>query len=164
MKLGYRTKPGSPKEHWTRVKALSRRLAEGWADEYDTLKPIADLFRNLQDDIYVFIQNPVKWDGPEPNDDEKQLVFDRLAQAISLRALELATRRLRLNHVGQWQDAYNRRGAGSTYQRAAIIKDDIYERAAPVPDIAPSPDRNQFLHEVISLVDEAAAEVEVKLR
>jgi len=164
LKLGYRTKPGSSKEHWTRVKALSRRLAEGWADEYDTLRPVADLFRNLQGDIYVFIQNPVQWDGPEPDDDEKQQVFDRFAQAISSRALELATRRLRGEHVGQWQEAYNRRGTGSTFQRAAIIKDDIYERAAPVPDVAPSPDRNQFLHEVISLVDEAAREVDVKLR
>jgi energy-coupling factor transporter ATP-binding protein EcfA2 len=164
VKLGYRTKPGSSKEHWARVKALSRRIAEGWADEYDTLRPIADLFRNLQDDIYVFIQNPVKWDGPEPDDDEKQQIFDRFAQAISLRALELATRTLREDHVGQWREAYNRRGTGSTYQRAAIIKDDIYERAAPVPDVAPSPDRNQFLHEVISMVDNAAAEVDVKLR
>lgn len=33
---------------WTRVKALTRRLAEGWDDEYDTLKPVADLRFELQ--------------------------------------------------------------------------------------------------------------------
>lgn len=41
--LGLDFNPTAPKEHWTRVKALSRRLAEGWADEYDNLKPVADL-------------------------------------------------------------------------------------------------------------------------
>ena len=86
-----------------RVKALTRRLAEGWADEYDTLRPVADLFRSLQDDIYVFIQNPLKWDGPEPDDEEKQQIFDRF---------DLATRRIRREHVPEWQDAYNRRGFG----------------------------------------------------
>jgi hypothetical protein len=55
-----------PKEHWIRVKALSGRLAIGSADECDTLKPVADLHRNLHNDIYVFLQNPVKWDGQEP--------------------------------------------------------------------------------------------------
>lgn len=164
VRLGYKVKPGSPKDHWTRVKALTRRLAEGWADEYDTLRPIADLFRNLQDDIYVFIQNPLKWDGLEPQDEHKQDVFDRFAQSISKKTLDLATRRLRDEHVPQWQEAYARRGTGSTFLRAAIIKDDIYERAAPIPDVAPSPDRNRFLHDVIALVDEAAKEAAVKLR
>ncbi len=164
VRLGYKVKPGSPKEHWTRVKALTRRLAEGWADEYDTLRPIADLFRNLQDDIYVFIQSPLKWDGREPQDEQKQDLFDRFAQSISKKALDLATRRLRDEHVPQWQEAYARRGTGSTFVRAAIIKDDIYERAAPIPDVAPSPDRNQFLHNVIALVDEAAREAAVTLQ
>jgi hypothetical protein len=154
---------GSSKEHWTRVKALTRRLAEGWADEYDTLRPVADLFRSLQDDIYIFIQNPVKWESREPQDDEKQQIFDSFAQAISSRVLELAARRLRQEHVPEWQDAYNRRGTGSTYQRAAIIRGDIYNRAAPVPDVTPTPERNQFLREVIALVDEAAQEVSLKL-
>ncbi|HEV8315167.1 MAG TPA: hypothetical protein VGQ23_19060 [Burkholderiaceae bacterium] len=36
------------KEHSMRVKALSRRLATGIADEYDSLKPVADVKRQLQ--------------------------------------------------------------------------------------------------------------------
>jgi energy-coupling factor transporter ATP-binding protein EcfA2 len=163
VRLGYSVRPGASKEHWTRVKALTRRLAEGWGDEYGTLRPVADLFRSLQDNIYVFIQNPIKWEGPEPQDEEKQAVFDGFAQAISEKALDLATRRLREDRVSQWLEAYTLRGAGSTYQRAAIIKDEIYERAAPIPDSAPSPDRNQFLHEVIAIVDEAAKRASVKL-
>ena len=163
FKLGLRSKPGVSKEHWTRVKALTRRLALGWTDEYDTLKPVADLHRNLQNDIYVFIQSPLRWDGPAPDDDEKQRVFDHLAEAISSRALELVTRRLRLERTEEWQGAYNCRGRGSSFSRATIIETDIYDRAAPVPDVAPSLDRNAFLHEVIAAVDEAAATLEVQL-
>jgi energy-coupling factor transporter ATP-binding protein EcfA2 len=163
FKLGLRWKPGVSKEHWTRVKALTRRLALGWADEYDTLKPVADLHRNIQNDIYVFIQSPVKWDGPEPDDDEKQQIFDHLAEAISSRALELVARRIRQERTEEWQEAYNCRGRGSSYSRATIIDTQIYDRAAPVPDVAPSLDRNAFLHEVIALVDAAAATLDVAL-
>ena len=163
FRLGLRSKPGVPKEHWARVKALSRRLALGWADEYDTLKPVADLHRNLQNDIYVFIQSPMKWDGPEPDDDEKQSVFDRMAEAVSSRSLQLVTRRIRQERAEEWQQAYNCRGYGSSFSRASIIDNDIYDRAAPIPDVAPSPDRNAFLHEVIAAVDEAAAALEVQL-
>jgi energy-coupling factor transporter ATP-binding protein EcfA2 len=163
VRLGLRSKPGFPKEHWTRVKALSRRLALGWSDEYDTLKPVADLHRNLQNDIYVFIQSPMKWDGPEPDDDEKQSTFDRLAEGISSRSLQLVTRRIRQERTEEWQLAYNCKGLGSTFSRAEIIDNDIYDRAAPIPDVAPSPDRNAFLHEVIAAVDEAAGVLDVQL-
>ena len=66
-RLGLEFKPGFTKEHWTRVKALSRRLGTGMADEYDTLKPVADLRKELQERIYVFVQNPLRWEGPEPD-------------------------------------------------------------------------------------------------
>jgi hypothetical protein len=42
-------------------------------------------------------------------------------------------------------------------------EDSIYDRAAPIPDVAPSPDRNAFLHEVIATVDETARVLEVQL-
>ena len=42
--------------------------------------------------------------------------------------------------------------------RARIIGDEIYEPAAPVPDVTPSPDRNQFLRQVITEVENAADE------
>src|SRR5207249_4503079 len=57
-RLGKAVKPAVSKEHWTRVKALTRRLAEGWSDEYDTLKPVADLHLLLQQEIYKSIQSP----------------------------------------------------------------------------------------------------------
>ena len=164
-RLGYGTKQGLSKAHWATVKALTRRLAEGWADHYGSLMPIADLHGNLLTDIFVFVQSPLRWSGgPEPNDDGKQSVFQQFAAAINNRALTLVARRLRHDRAGEWQGAYNRSGRGSTFERAAIIKNDIYQKAAPVPDVAPSPDRNEFLHEVLSMVQDAAQTLEIELR
>jgi hypothetical protein len=101
---------GVGKEHWTRVKALSRRLATGMADYYDSLQPVADLRKELQDRIYVFVQNPVKWRGKEPSDDQNQVIFDTFADA-----------------------SYDKRATGSSYVRADIIGTQILGPAAPIP-------------------------------
>ena len=90
-RLGLEFKPGFAREHWTRVKALSRRLATGMKDEYDTLRPIADLRKELVERIYVFVQQPLRWEGPAPSDDQKQASFDAFADDLSLRLLELCT-------------------------------------------------------------------------
>lgn len=163
--LGIKLKPGISKEHWTRIKALTRRLATpGWADEYDTLKPVADLRQQLQTRIYVALQNPLTWEGGEPSDDEKQQIFDDLADRISKKLVDLSTRRMRLERVAEWQSAYSKQGRGSTFARATAIAEDIYDRAAPVPDIIPSPERNKFLHEVMDVVQIVADEVGALLK
>lgn len=161
-RLGLESRPGFAKEHWTRVKALCRRLAMGWADEYDTLRPIADLRKELVERTYVAVQNPLRWEGegeePAPTDEQKQDRFDAFADNLGQRLLELCTRRVRGEHTAQWQDAYAQRGTGSTFVRAGIIADDIYRPAAPIPDVTASPDRNQFLNEIVSAVEQAADE------
>ena len=157
-RLGLEIRPGFAKEHWTRVKALSRRLAEGWRDEYHTLRPIADLRMELQERIYVFVQKPLRWEGYEPEDDQKQACFDSFADNLGRRLLEVCTRRVWHDRAAQWQDAYFKHGTGSTFVRARIIGDEIYEPAAPVPDVTPSPDRNQFLRDVTNEVEKAADE------
>jgi hypothetical protein len=163
-RLGLKFKAGVGKEHWSRIKALNRRLAELGRDEYDTLKPVADLHQQLQKRIYVLIQNPVEWSGEDPSDDEKQVIFDALADEVSRRLVELASRRVWKQRLTEWQGAYRLKGSGSTFDRAAIIARDIYERAAPVPDVTPSPDRNEFLREVAEAVEKAATELGVGLR
>ncbi len=155
-RLGLEYNPGVGKEHWTRVKALSRRLATGMADHYDTLQPVADLRKELQDRIYVFVQNPLKWSGSEPEDDEKQVAFDTLADNIARRMLTLASQRVWKEKGDEWQVAYDKHGRGSTFERADIIGRQIFDPAAPIPDVTPSIDRNRFLRDVVKEVDEAA--------
>jgi hypothetical protein len=147
-RLGLSVKVGLDKEHWTRVKALSRRLATGIADEYDTLRPVADLKQQLQQRLYVLLQNPVEWKGPEPSDDDKQHIYDSIAEDLSRRLIDLASRRVRTERQGEWRTAFDEAGTGSTFRRARLIAEGIYERAAPVPDVTPSPDRNAFLEDV----------------
>jgi energy-coupling factor transporter ATP-binding protein EcfA2 len=160
-RLGLDYKPGVGKEHWKRIWALSRRLSTpGLGDEYDNLKPVADLRKQLQDRLYVLLQNPLRWDPAEPTDDAlKQQVFDGLANALSAKTLDLATRRVRAERMLEWQSAFNQSGRGSSYERASIIGKRIYERAAPIPDVTPSPDRNSFLHEVAEVVKSVCEEV-----
>ena len=162
-RLGLEFKPGFAKEHWTRVKALSRRLGTGLADEYDTLRPVADLRKELVERIYVFVQNPLRWEGREPTEDQKQDTFDAFADNLGRRLLEVCTRRVWNERAVRWQDAYYKRGTGSTFERARIIGDQIYEPAAPVPDATPSPDRNQFLREIVAAVEQAADETNAVL-
>jgi len=164
-RLGLAYKPGVGKEHWKRIWALSRRLSTpGLGDEYDNLKPVADLRKQLQDRLYVLLQNPLRWDPAEPTDDaHKQQVFDGLANALSAKMQDLATRRVRAERMTDWQEAFNQSGRGSSYARASIIGERIYERAAPIPDATPSPDRNSFLHEVAAVVQSVCEEVGAKL-
>lgn len=160
-RLGLSHKSGVGKEHWKRIWALSRRLGTpGSGDEYDNLKPVADLRKQLQERLYILLQNPLRWDPSEPTDDaHKQQVFDELANALSAKILDLATRRIRAEKMSEWQTAFNQSGRGSSYTRASIIGERIYDRAAPIPDVTPSPDRNSFLHEVAAVVESVCLEI-----
>lgn len=160
-RLGLETGAGATKEHWTRIKALSRRLAEGWANEYDKLKPVAELKRDLEEQIYRMLQNPIEWTG-NPSEEEKQQVVDDFANAIATELQILSERRINLERVSMWRDAYAPRGRGSTSVRAEII-DHIYDRGAPIPSVTPSPDRNKFLREVTDVVETLAQEMEIGL-
>ena len=162
-RLGLESKPGFAKEHWTRVRALNRRLATMGKDEYDSLRPVADLRQELRDRIYVFIQSPLHWEGSEPSEEEKQSKYDALADSLGGRLLALSTRRVWRERIDVWENAYHKCGKGSTFDRARIIGNDIYGPAAPVPDVTPSPDRNQFLREVVAEVEAAAEEVGARL-
>lgn len=157
-RLGLEVRSSVPKEHWTRVKALSRRLAKQMADEYDSLRPVADLRKALVESIYVFAQSPLRWEGIEPDEDQKQALYDSLADGIARRLLILASRRVWADRIEAWQEAYDKHGGGSSFVRAQIIGNDIYETAAPVPTVAPSPDRNVFLREVVDEVESAVEE------
>ena len=158
-RLGLESRPGSTKEHWTRVKALSRRFVSMGKDEYDTLRPVADLRQELRDRIYVFVQNPMEWEGSSPSEEEMQTKYDDMADNLSGRLLALSSRRVWHERIGDWERAYFESGRGSTFVRARIIGNDIFDPAAPLPDVTPSPDRNQFLREVFDEVEAAAEKV-----
>ena len=157
--LGLDMNPDAPKEHWTRVKALTRRLAEGWTDQYDSLQPVADLRNQLQVQLYLMLQRPVRWEGGEPTDDEKQVIIDTASAEITRKLMELTHRRLAGDVRLEWQAAYAQHGRGSSFARARIIAADVYDRGAPIPTVSASPDQNRFLKDVASLVSEVSDEL-----
>jgi len=161
--LGIDFNPNAPKEHWARIKALSRRLAEGWQDEYDTLKPVADLRYELQLQVYLMLQRPVRWDNGDPTDEEKQRIIDEISNAISKGLFALTEQRVKEDARLAWQEAYAQRGTGSTFERARIIANDVYDRGAPIPSAVASPDQNSFLRAIAELVRDVAAEFELVL-
>ncbi|MFI7356538.1 hypothetical protein ACIBTP_21655 [Streptomyces avidinii] len=156
--LGLEYNPDAPNQHWTRVKALARRLGEGWSDEYDSLKPVADLRTELQVQIFLMLQRPVRWEGGEPTEEEQRAVINEISGAVTGRLYTLTERCLKDDVQNAWLDAYRQRGPRSTFARARIIDADVFGRGAPVPTVAPSPDKNSFLKAVADILTEVANE------
>ena len=104
----------------------------------------------------------MRWTGPDPSDDEKQQAVDEFANAIAKEITVLAGRRIQTERSKAWREAYSQAGSGSTFIRARILADDVYDRAAPVPSVTPSPDQNQFLHEVTHVVNEVANQLAIE--
>lgn len=161
--LGLDQNPDAPKEHWTRIKALSRRLAEGWGDEYDDLKPVADLRNSLQIQIYLLFQRPLRWQGGEPTAPEKEAQMDAVMNAVTKKLVALSQRRLRDDAQRGWQGAYSQSGPGSTFERSKIIASDVYGARVPIPSVSASPDQNRFLKDVATVLDEIAQDGDIYL-
>jgi hypothetical protein len=162
-RLGITYSSTTPKEHWTRVKALARRLGHSWSDECDSLRPVADSRRELVDRVYRFAQNPLRWEGSKPTEEEQQTAHDALAENV-VRRLARTPRRVATGaNASTSGNGRTISGRGFATIRSEIIDGDIYQPAAPVPDMTPSPDRNHFLHDVLKEAQAAADEVGAQL-
>jgi hypothetical protein len=153
-RLGLGPYEGVRKEHYSRVKALNRRIAGELDDEYDTLRPVADLVARLTESISRFLDSPIEWTRESDGDEEKQAAISRIRRAVSAVMYELAVRRLVADHLTQWRTAYDFRGDGSSFTRARTIRG-IYDEAAPIPDAVMPPPSRQFLDEIRRIVTSA---------
>ena len=161
-RLGFGHKPGIEREHWARVKALSRRFAFQWGDEYADLRPVADLIRLVSERMAAFIASPRSWAPELPNPEIQEISINRVAQEFYSRLHAFLGKRLLTEQISDWQSAYGYRGAGSTLLRARDIRG-IYEVAAPVPGETPAKDANAFLDAVRDTFREAAEEAGAKV-
>ena len=154
--LGMGSRSGVAQEHWTRVKALTRRLGLFHVDEYDTLRPVADLIRLLQAQVSQFLSNPLSWapSTPPQDSEERQAAIDTIKKEVFDRLHDLSRKRVLEERVSGWVEAYEHRGPGSTRIRAREMVT-LYEEAAPVPNEMPGPDANEFLFELRELVVES---------
>lgn len=153
-RLGLGTYEGVKKEHWTRFKALTRRIAGELDDEYDTLRPIADLVACLTESLSRFLDEPIDWTREPEDEHERQAAIARIRRAVSAAMHELSARRLVEEHLAEWRAADGFRGPGSAFQRARTVRG-IYDEAAPLPDAVMPPPSKQFLTEVRRIVTAA---------
>ncbi len=156
-RLGLTYHDAIAKEHWTRVKALSRRLANGWNDEYDNLRPVADLLSRLQEEASKWLERPAGWSRLPNGDDEREAALDRIRRAVFARLSELTRQRLRDNQIASWRSAYEHSGTGSATRRAETV-DNINNQAAPQISAAMSPDARDFLAKLYEILREAIDE------
>jgi hypothetical protein len=162
--LGVTSEANVDKEHWSRIKALNRRFAEGTSDQYDTLRPVSELRELLKDEVYKTVGSPLRWtEGTSPDDEMATAVINEFSQAIARKLLDLLGERLRVSPLKQWQEGFALSGPGSTAARARVIVNNVLSRYVPVPGVTPSTNQNEFLHSVIREIEEAAHEVGVEL-
>lgn len=154
-RLGLTYKASVTPEHWTRVKALARRFANQWEDQYDTLRPAADIIKLLSERIADFIAKPREWRPQNLPEEARQTAVNKVAQAVSTRLHELIGDRLFHDRLHEWIGAYSHRGTGSTRSRAHDIRG-IYEVAAPVPGELPTKESMNFLDVIRNLFRDAA--------
>ena len=157
-RLGHRRLDGVHKEHWTRVKALNRRVTERWDNcEYDNLKPIAELHARLQEGISLFLDKPVRWNPEAEKAEEETAAVARIRSEVFADLLSFTEDRIVEQHTAAWSRAYEYAGRGSSYKRADELRR-IYGEAAPIPGTELTEVASEFLAEVRRLVSEAIRE------
>ena len=128
--LNLRYDPSQKPEHWTRVKALTRRVIVG-EDHYDNLQPVADLLQGLMGEIYSFIED-AEWGDGEVSTETREQAVNALRKAVFQVFIETIHQRLLDAQMDEWRSACSEGGRGSGRRRADKIMS-IYSEAAPVP-------------------------------
>ena len=146
------------KEHWSKIKALSRRIAGSISDHYSLLNPVGDLSSRLDERISVYLDNPIGWEPIEPSEEEKREIIDAIVQKVSTELSSLSNIQLIKNKFSEWEIAFWYRGIGSTKLRARDIQT-IFDKGAPLFKEAPSPESSEFLHYIRDIIENAIKSV-----
>ena len=151
-RLGYRHRNDVSKEHWSRVKALTRRIAFRMDNhEYKHLMPMAELIARLSEAISRFLDTPARWVSPAEDLDETAASIARIRSEVHTALHSFAMERVVEQHLNDWSKAFEYAGRGSSYERAQELRE-IYGEAAPVPGIEVSEVASEFLAGVRKLV------------
>lgn len=151
FRLGFASSAEISKEHWTRVKALNRRIANELDVEYDSLRPVADFVGRITEEVSNFLDHPVRWSRTPKDDAEAQEAIAPVRQAVFRELHSLAVTRLVNEHLAEWRRSNDHKGKGSSDRRAVDIRG-IYELAAPVPGTVNSEPALDFLKAVRDIV------------
>ena len=153
-RLGLSYYEGIRKEHWGRVKALCRRIANSWDKEYNGLRPVADLVRELQNGVSLWLDQPAGWIRHPADEEEGQAAINQIRQKVYADIHILAEQRLLVDHRRAWRTAFGFSGPGSSFDRAKEMGR-ISDAAAPsISSVMDAPTQG-FLDQVIRTVGDA---------
>jgi len=107
--------------HWTRIKALSRRLGRFQMERYQELCPSRDLREAIQEKFYSLIQLQKNLIDNEIQDDVLQKCGFEINRCCRIEITD--------SKRNDWNEAYEFRGEGSTFERREKIKE-IYKTGA----------------------------------
>lgn len=161
-RLGLSLAEGVRREHWTRVKALSRRIATETDVEYDNLRPLADLVAALNESLSWFIQRPTGWSNEGSDEASRQKAITRIRRHVSRELHELAYKRVVQDQLRDWRSAQAYSGPGSGRSRARLIHL-ILDEAAPEPQTVSGGTSREFLKELRAILNAAVHEIGGKL-
>lgn len=150
-RLGFAHSAEISAEHWSRVKALNRRIANELNVEYDSLRPVADFVGRITEEVSNFLDHPVQWTRSPNDDTEAQEAIAPIRQTVFKELHTLAVMRLVDEHLGAWRRGDTHKGKGSATRRAVDIRG-IYELAAPVPGTVNSESALEFMRAVRDIV------------
>jgi GTPase SAR1 family protein len=163
--LGYRYDPKNPKKHWSKIKALSRRLAELGEDEYDGMRPVAEMSKYIRESLYAFISKPYDWTQKAESDEMKEQAISQIAGVLSSKLDEFASTRLWKSQMVEWVKAYQRKDIGSARLRASDLKR-INTTAMVIPGESDTKasEANELISAVCKIVQEAVYEADGELK
>ncbi len=153
-KLGLNPKPKRSSEHWTRIKALTRRVASEVDVEYDSLQPVADLVGQMANEISNFLDNPISWSKNPSSEEEAQNAISIIRRRVYKGLHEIVQRRVVQDSLNEWRTAWDRRGSGSTVKRSQDLRS-INEKAAPIPSSVNTANSLDLMREIKELVSQA---------
>lgn len=164
-RLGYKRNADIESAKWQSIKAMARRLAEGWFDGYK-LWPIGTLTTKTRNVLTRFLEAPLEWHEPvekKLTDEEKDAIIDRLKQEVDKLLKELSKTRLWKIPQTRWQDAYHRPigVVGGTSIRRHLVHD-IFGLQVPVPEVSSDRWTDEWISEIKSIVEKAIDIVKVE--
>jgi phytoene dehydrogenase-like protein len=149
--------------HWSRIKALTRRLSYFNQDHYNyILMPVADLLREITSQLNIYLSMPSSYFPETALEDIKQEVIEAIKSSIYEKMHEFVRDAIWKDEkqMSNWYTAYNFNGGGSTFDRSSKI-DNIYQIGAPeLNSYTPGmhPDQKKFVNRVVSIIKEAIEE------
>lgn len=123
----------SKTEHWSRIKALTRRLAYFDQDNYNhELQPLADLARCIKEELNTYLNKPMAVSMLDMTDEKVISKINYMKGQMNDGFLKLVRNELwkKEGRLEKWRNAYSHTGRGSTYERAVDINA-IFDLGAP---------------------------------